>query len=753
MNDYDFRTLNDKEFEVLATDLISFRDGRKYERFKAGRDQGVDGRFFQCEGKEVVLQCKHWPASPLEKLISYVARVELPKIELLQPVRYVLVISHSLSRIEKDRIAEMLAPFVISPTDVIGREDLNDLLAVDRETELRHYKLWISSTNVLTYLLNKPIQDRSAFAMQEIKENVHLYVPTANHDDAMAKLEERGTVIITGPAGIGKTTLADYVALHYVTKGFSFVRISEEIREAESVYSEEEHQLFYFDDFLGRNYLEALSGHEGAQVVQFIRRVARDKKKRFILTSRSTILNQGKVLIDVLQTNNLEHNEFEVSFDAFSSMDKAKILYNHLWHSLLERAYIDELYVGRRYYQIITHRNYNPRLIRYITESDRLINCPAEEYWRYSKNLLDNPSKVWENPFEAQHDDFGRALIFLVTLNGRAISQNELSESFSRFIAHIDSKSMHGRRDFLQTLRQLAGSMLARTVVREGEPTINLFNPSIGDFVLHRYAYDVPSLRAGFTSLRSISSLNTLIDLSENNLINGEARKAVLDAILIEARDKNYVGYSSSYVALALVKYTDDMNQLSLVDDKIVDASDFVGHADCPLLFADALQVMRWRFEHHLSSPQQIDSYIGQLCEFSAPPIPDELTQLGALMPLLPEDLRMELWPKIEDLAAAYFAGSVHDEFADEDVFCSASSERDAEKNLSQLVIEKLDSLSIPYSDLIVETVVDAYNISDRMREYYREEPDYDYREGRTFGGSDQDDTIDAIHDLFDRSI
>lgn len=46
MSDYDFSTLNDKEFEILATDLLSKRDNVKYERFKPGRDAGVDGRFF-----------------------------------------------------------------------------------------------------------------------------------------------------------------------------------------------------------------------------------------------------------------------------------------------------------------------------------------------------------------------------------------------------------------------------------------------------------------------------------------------------------------------------------------------------------------------------------------------------------------------------------------------------------------------------------------------------------------------------------
>lgn len=748
MNDYDFRTLNDKEFEVLATDLLSKRDGHKYERFKPGRDAGVDGRYFKPDGTEVILQCKHWPSSPLEKLIKHVQDDELPKIRGLNPARYVLAISHPLSRYDKTRISTALSPYILEPTDILGREDLNDLLSENSDIELRHYKLWISSTNVLRHLLNKPVLDRSAFALQEIQESAHLYVPTANHDSALERLESLGTVIITGPAGIGKTTLADHLAFHYVSKGFSFIRIADEIREAEATFLVNEPQLFFFDDFLGRNYLEALSGHEGAHIVQFIKRIARDKKKRFILTSRTTILNQGKVLIDVFQNNNLERNEFEVSFESFSEIDKARILYNHIWHSSLESDFIDELYDNKRYRQIIDHRNYNPRLIRYITDTDRLTNCTVQQYWSYAKALLDNPAKVWENPFEAQHDDFGRALILLVTLNARPITQGELAESYARLIAHPDAKAMQGRRDYLQSLRHLAGSMLTRTVAGEKEPVLNLFNPSIGDFILHRYAADLPALRAGFSSLRSTASLRTLLDLERNQLISTQAKASVLDAILDGAIASGYLGYSSEYIALALVNYAQKVQDLSSTNQRIYSATEFIANSQCPGYFADVAKILQWRFSHALSSQQDIAVFVANACEVGANSI--ELNLLSELVHDLSDEHAAELWPKIENLAVTYLSEAVHDEFSDDDVFHAVNPESDyeAKLNLSRLIEAKLDSLGIPVSDSAIETIVDAFDISERSREYFSPEQDYDYREGRRFA----DPQIDLIDDLFERS-
>lgn len=748
MTHYDFKVLNDKEFEVLVTDLLTKRDGQKYERFKPGRDSGVDGRFFRPDGTEVIVQCKHWPSSPIERVTKHLQDVELPKLIKLKPNRYIVALSHQLSRDDKTRILKTLTPYVATPADILGREDLNDLLSEYKQVELRHFKLWIASTNVLQHLLSKPVLERSAFALQEAQESAHLYIPTANHDRALAKLEQLGTVIITGPAGIGKTTLADNLALHYVSKGFSFIQIAEEIREAESLFQPGETQLFYFDDFLGRNYLEALSGHEGAHIINFIKRISHDRRKRFILTSRTTILNRGKVLMDTFQNNNLERNEFEISFESFSEIDKARILYNHIWHSSLEQEYIDELYKGKRYRLIISHQNYNPRLIRYITDSERLSNCTVSQYWPYCKELLDNPAKVWENPFEAQHDDFGRALILLVTLNGRQIDQNDLAEAFARFIAHPDAKAMNGRRDYLQSLRHLVGSMLSRVMTNKSEPAINLFNPSIGDFVLHRYASDLPSLRAGFSSLRSTSSIRTLHDLVENNLISQAAEKTVLTTILGIAKSNAYFDYAPDYIALILITWATTMKSLSANDEMTISAVKFVVQSDCPYSFADVAEIVNWAYKHSTATTEEVSDFVSSACRLGANS--DELQKLADLIRSLPEDLSEKLWLELEDATVEYFSNAVHDEFSDDEVFDSLEPNQTdwAEHKLSHMIETKLDKLGLPISNSAVESIVEAYDVSERSLEYFKPEPDYDYREGHTFSGSGSD----AIDDLFERT-
>ena len=283
MNDYDFSTLNDKEFENISIELISREKNQRFERFKTGRDGGVDGRFFRDDGKEEIIQCKHYLKTGYKGLISSLKKkdtnkkTELDKVIKLNPKKYIFVTSLPLSRKEKIEMRNMFKPYIKNDSDIYGQEDLNDILKKNPKIEEHHYKLWISSTTVLKRIFNNAIKGRSEFLLEDIKEKIKLYVVTENHNKAIEKLNDSHTIIIAGEPGIGKTTLAEHIALTYIEKGFEFCVIENSLNEAEAIFELDKKQIFYFDNFLGSNFLDAIP--EFKSEVQFMK----DKKSEIVI--------------------------------------------------------------------------------------------------------------------------------------------------------------------------------------------------------------------------------------------------------------------------------------------------------------------------------------------------------------------------------------------------------------------------------------------------------------------------------------
>jgi len=207
MNDYDFLMLNDKEFENISIEIISRDQKKRFERFKPGKDEGVDGRFYSNDNHEEIIQCKHYLKTGYAGFIRALKNDEKPKVHKLKPKRYYLATSLPLSRKNKQEIKKIFEPYIRKESDIYGQEDLNDLLKDFPDIEERYYKLWISSTNILKNIFNNSIKGRSRFELEEIKEKTKLYVITSNHFESQKKLEDSHTIIIAGEPGIGKTTI------------------------------------------------------------------------------------------------------------------------------------------------------------------------------------------------------------------------------------------------------------------------------------------------------------------------------------------------------------------------------------------------------------------------------------------------------------------------------------------------------------------------------------------------------------------
>lgn len=92
MGEFNFGSLTDIDFELLALDVIEKLLGLELERFKPGKDQGIDGRYIDNHGRITVIQAKHFWKSGTKALIQYCKNKEAPKLEKLNIERYLSLI-------------------------------------------------------------------------------------------------------------------------------------------------------------------------------------------------------------------------------------------------------------------------------------------------------------------------------------------------------------------------------------------------------------------------------------------------------------------------------------------------------------------------------------------------------------------------------------------------------------------------------------------------------------------------------------
>lgn len=523
--DYDFSRLNDREFEALGASIFGKILKKRVEIFKVGIDGGVDGRFWIGNDKEGIIQCKHYIETPYSNLISKLKYEEVEKVRKLNPLKYIFITSKKLSRINKQEIKDIFKPYIKREDDVFGYHDLAEFLSKRENQDIveQNFKLWITSTSVLDLLYNNAIKGRSENTIREIEENSHRYAITENHRKGLKILEESNVVIMTGEPGIGKTTLADNLSLYYTAKGYEFCDIEENLNEAENIFRENEKKkiIFYCDDFLGSNLYDAINNKRDSHIIKFINRVSKDKSKKFILTSRTNILNKAYSLSHKFQNEKIRDNEFLLKVENLTKIDKAQILYNHIYHSNLDKDFIDEIYQDKKYMQIINHRNFNPRIIEFITDSIRIGDTKPCEYWVYIKKNLDEPEYIWADYFQNQTDDCVRALTFLTVYNNGKITEESLRSSYNTFL-NIHSVNLGDYSDkSFEAVRKLAiKSLLNRNQVGENNFEYVLFNPSIADFVLKAYSQEIELISNILKSLdtkSSISFFNTLVIFKKIN--------------------------------------------------------------------------------------------------------------------------------------------------------------------------------------------------------------------------------------------
>jgi predicted AAA+ superfamily ATPase len=112
-------------------------------------------------------------------------------------------------------------------------------------------------------VLNNAIITQSQFRVQKVYSEIRRYVQSSAFPRALAALERDRVVILSGPPGVGKTTLANMMLYAHLEKGYKAVVIQRDIQEGQTLFQDGERQIFYYDDFMGSTFLGERSSARG----------------------------------------------------------------------------------------------------------------------------------------------------------------------------------------------------------------------------------------------------------------------------------------------------------------------------------------------------------------------------------------------------------------------------------------------------------------------------------------------------------
>ncbi|MEK6448402.1 restriction endonuclease [Priestia aryabhattai] len=576
---YDFTNLSDVEFEKLCGDILSRKFKVKLRYFAAGRDGGID-LVDDSAQKNLIVQVKHYAKSSFSGLLTSLKK-EVPKVQQLKPKQYYICVSQQLTAANINEIYELFKDYMKDTSNIITRDILVEFLDQDSNQDIlrKNFKLWLLSDKLLKDIFNNKVFIDSDVLLDEIDEEFKFFVQTKVFNEALEILRASRVLMLQGGPGVGKSINSKMLASAFVKEGYIIRYTTDgQVSNIKNVISEDPNvkEVILLDDCLGQYYFNLKKGQD-RELISLMQYIKQHKNKVLILNKRVTIFNEAK-RARLEFRRHLEKNKLPlrtINMEDISIEEKAEIFYNHLLKNKIPKVYYDTLKENRRYKNIINHKNYNPRIIEFVTEEYRYGKVDPKDYYEYILKNLNNPNDVWADEFEEKLDEIDR--IFMHTLFSLTDTYIDIDILEECFIHRLDKDGLSKSTvDHFSAVKSRLTKSLIRLFDDDGSKKIGVLNPSINDYLNNH-------IRTNKIGLNTIRQSILYIEQLERMYEEEAAERILIDKLrsgeFIELKSKGNKKTAHLFYGITKFNITNDSYK-KIIRDNFCKLSDNLSYFD-----------------------------------------------------------------------------------------------------------------------------------------------------------------------------